>query len=106
MMQRQNLSLGASMSNAIALSDEDVLNEDGMRYQNEFVKHKILDIVGDLFLLGCNIIGHYEGYKTGHLLNDQLLSAILEKPEKWEIKTFEDEDSPIRFYSEDWQKSL
>lgn len=106
MMQRQNLSLGASMSNAIALSDEDVLNEDGMRYQNEFVKHKILDIVGDLFLLGCNIIGHYEGYKTGHLLNDQLLSAILEKPEKWEIKTFEDEDSPMRFYSEDWQKSL
>ncbi len=105
-MQRQNLSLGASMSNAIALSDEDVLNEDGMRYQNEFVKHKILDIVGDLFLLGCNIIGHYEGYKTGHLLNDQLLSAILEKPEKWEIKTFEDEDSPMRFYSEDWQKSL
>ena len=106
MMQRQNLSLGASMSNAIALSDEDVLNEDGMRYQNEFVKHKILDIVGDLFLLGCNIIGHYEGYKTGHLLNDQLLSAILEKPEKWEIKTFEDEDSPMHFYSEDWQKSL
>ena len=106
MMQRQNLSLGASMSNAIALSDEDVLNEDGMRYQNEFVKHKILDIVGDLFLLGCNIIGHYEGYKTGHLLNDQLLSAILEKPEKWEIKTFEDEDSPMRFYSEDWQKFL
>lgn len=106
MMQRQNLSLGASMSNAIALSDEDVLNEDGMRYQNEFVKHKVLDIVGDLFLLGSNIIGHYEGYKTGHLLNDQLLSAILEKPEKWEIKTFEDEDSPMRFYSEDWQKSL
>ena len=106
MMQRQNLSLGASMSNAIALSDEDVLNEDGMRYQNEFVKHKILDIVGDLFLLGCNIIGHYEGYKTGHLLNDQLLSAILENPDTWEIKTFEDENSPIHFYSEDWQNSL
>ncbi|HIE78232.1 MAG TPA: UDP-3-O-acyl-N-acetylglucosamine deacetylase [Candidatus Thioglobus sp.] len=106
MMQRQNLSLGASMSNAIALSDDDVLNEDGMRYHNEFVKHKILDIVGDLFLLGSNMIGHYEGYKTGHLLNDQLLSAILEKPETWEIKTFEKEDSPIHFYSEDWQKTL
>lgn len=106
MMQRQNLSLGASMSNAIALSDEDVLNEDGMRYHNEFVKHKILDIVGDLFLLGCNMIGHYEGYKTGHMLNDHLLSAILESPGSYEIKSFEDEDSPIHFYSEDWQKTL
>ncbi|MBW5291297.1 MAG: UDP-3-O-[3-hydroxymyristoyl] N-acetylglucosamine deacetylase [Candidatus Ruthia sp. Asou_11_S2] len=106
MMQRQNLALGASMDNAIALSDDDVLNEDGMRYQNEFVKHKILDIVGDLYLLGGNLIGHYEGYKTGHLLNDQLLSAILAKPDTWSIKTFEEEDSPIQFYSEDWQNSL
>jgi UDP-3-O-[3-hydroxymyristoyl] N-acetylglucosamine deacetylase len=106
MMQRQNLALGASMDNAIALSDDDVLNEDGMRYQNEFVKHKILDIVGDLYLLGSNLIGHYEGYKTGHLLNDQLLSAILEQPDTWSIETFEAEDSPIKFYSEDWQNSL
>jgi UDP-3-O-[3-hydroxymyristoyl] N-acetylglucosamine deacetylase len=106
MMQRQNLALGASMDNAIALSDDDVLNEDGMRYQNEFVKHKILDIVGDLYLLGSNLIGHYEGYKTGHLLNDQLLSAILERPDTWSIETFEEDDSPIKFYSEDWQNSL
>jgi UDP-3-O-[3-hydroxymyristoyl] N-acetylglucosamine deacetylase len=106
MMQRQNLALGASMDNAIALSDDDVLNEDGMRYQNEFVKHKILDIVGDLYLLGSNLIGHYEGYKTGHLLNDQLLSEILARPDTWSIDTFESEDSPIQFYSEDWQNSL
>jgi UDP-3-O-[3-hydroxymyristoyl] N-acetylglucosamine deacetylase len=106
MMKRQNLALGASMDNAIALSDDDVLNEDGMRYQNEFVKHKILDIVGDLYLLGSNLIGHYEGYKTGHLLNDQLLSAILERPDTWSIETFEEENSPIQFYSEDWQNSL
>ena len=106
MMQRQNLALGASMDNAIALSDDDVLNEDGMRYQNEFVKHKILDIVGDLYLLGSNLIGHYEGYKTGHFLNDQLLSAILERPDTWSIETFEEDDSPIQFYSEDWQNSL
>ncbi|CAC9602388.1 UDP-3-O-[3-hydroxymyristoyl] N-acetylglucosamine deacetylase (EC 3.5.1.108) [uncultured Gammaproteobacteria bacterium] len=106
MMQRQNLALGASMDNAIALSDDDVLNEDGMRYQNEFVKHKILDIVGDLYLLGSNLIGHYEGFKTGHLLNDQLLSAILERSDTWSIETFEEENSPIRFYSEDWQNSL
>ncbi len=105
-MQRQNLALGASMDNAIALSDDDVLNEDGMRYQNEFVKHKILDIVGDLYLLGSNLIGHYEGYKSGHLLNDQLLSEILARPETWSIETFEAENSPIQFYSEDWQKSL
>ena len=106
MLQGQNLALGASMDNAIALSDDDVLNEDGMRYQNEFVKHKILDIVGDLYLLGSNLIGHYEGYKSGHLLNDQLLSEILAKPETWSIETFETENSPIQFYSEDWQKSL
>ena len=106
MMQRQNLALGASMDNAIALSDDDVLNEDGMRYQNEFVKHKILDIVGDLYLLGSNLIGHYEGYKTGHLLNDQLLSEILARPDTWSIETFESKDSPIQFYSEDWQNSL
>ncbi len=105
-MQRQNLALGASMDNAIALSDDDVLNEDGMRYQNEFVKHKILDIVGDLYLLGSNIICHYEGYKTGHLLNDQLLSAILERPDTWSIETIDVKDSPIKFYSEDWQKTL
>lgn len=106
MMQRKNLALGASMDNAIALSDDDVLNEDGMRYHNEFVKHKILDIVGDLYLLGSNLIGHYQGYKTGHLINDQLLSAILKRPDTWSIETFEEENSPIQFYSEDWQNSL
>lgn len=105
-MQEQNLALGASMDNAIALSDDDVLNEDGMRYENEFIKHKILDIVGDLHLLGSNLIGHYEGYKTGHLLNDQLLSSILEQSDAWSIETFESENSPIQFYSEDWQDSL
>ncbi len=106
MMQSQNLALGASLDNAIALSDDDVLNEDGMRYQNEFVKHKILDIVGDLYLLGGNLIGHYEGYKTGHLLNNQLLSNILKRPESWQIETFEEENSPMRFYSEDWTDAL
>ncbi|AYQ56591.1 UDP-3-O-[3-hydroxymyristoyl] N-acetylglucosamine deacetylase [Bathymodiolus thermophilus thioautotrophic gill symbiont] len=105
-LQEKNLALGASMNNAIALSDNDVLNEDGMRYENEFVKHKILDIVGDLYLLGGSLIGHYEGYKTGHLLNDQLLSAILEQTETWSIETFEKDDSPIAFYSEDWQNTL
>ena len=89
MMQKQNLALGASVDNAIALTDDDILNEDGMRYHNEFVKHKILDIVGDLFLLGSNLIGHYEGYKTGHMLNDQLLSAILSQPGAYSVENFD-----------------
>jgi len=106
MLQKQNLQLGASMDNAIALSDDDILNEHGMRYHNEFVKHKILDIVGDLFLLGGNVIGHYEGYKTGHMLNDQLLSAILSQPQAFSIETYEELESPIHYYSEDWQNEL
>ena len=106
MLQKQNLALGASTVNAIALSDDDILNEDGMRFHNEFVKHKILDIVGDLYLLGGNLIGHYEGYKTGHMLNDQLLSAILSQPKAFKIETFEEKDSPIHYYSEDWQNTL
>jgi UDP-3-O-[3-hydroxymyristoyl] N-acetylglucosamine deacetylase len=106
MLQKQNLALGASTINAIALSDDDILNEDGMRFHNEFVKHKILDIVGDLYLLGGNLIGHYEGYKTGHMLNDQLLSAILSQPKAFTIETFEEQNSPIHYYSEDWQNTL
>ena len=106
MLQKQNLALGASTVNAIALSDDDILNEDGMRFHNEFVQHKILDIVGDLYLLGGNLIGHYEGYKTGHMLNDQLLSAILSQPKAFTIETFEEQDSPIHYYSEDWQNTL
>ena len=105
-LQADGLALGASIDNAIALSDDDILNEDGMRYHNEFVKHKILDIVGDLFLLGGNVIGHYEGYKTGHMLNDQLLSAILSQPQAFSIETYEALDSPIYYYSEDWQNEV
>jgi len=105
-LQADGLALGASFDNAIALSDDAILNEDGMRYHNEFVKHKILDIVGDLFLLGGNMIGHYEGYKTGHMLNDQLLSAILSQPQAFSIETYEELESPIHYYSEDWQNEL
>ncbi len=105
-LQKQNLALGASIDNAIALTDDDILNEDGLRFHNEFVKHKILDIVGDLFLLGSNFIGYYEGFKTGHMLNDQLLSAILSQPDAYIVETFEKIDSPIQYYSEDWQNDL
>jgi len=105
-LQADGLALGASFDNAIALSDDAILNEDGMRYHNEFVKHKILDIVGDLFLLGGNMVGYYEGYKTGHMLNDQLLSAILSQPQAFTIETFEELESPIHYYSEDWQNEI
>jgi UDP-3-O-[3-hydroxymyristoyl] N-acetylglucosamine deacetylase len=105
-LQKQNLALGASIDNAIALTDDDILNEDGLRFHNEFVKHKILDIVGDLFLLGSNFIGYYEGFKTGHMLNDQLLSAILSQPDAYIVETFEKLDSPIQYYSEDWHNDL
>ncbi len=105
-LQKQNLALGASIDNAIALTDDDILNEDGLRFHNEFVKHKVLDIVGDLFLLGSNFIGYYEGYKTGHMINDQLLSAILSQPDAYIVETFEKIDSPIQYYSEDWQNDL
>jgi UDP-3-O-[3-hydroxymyristoyl] N-acetylglucosamine deacetylase len=105
-LQKQNLALGASIDNAIALTDDDILNEDGLRFHNEFVKHKVLDIVGDLFLLGSNFIGYYEGYKTGHMINDQLLSAILSQPDAYIVETFEKQDSPIQYYSEDWQNDL
>ncbi len=105
-LQADGLALGASFDNAIALSDDSILNEDGMRYHNEFVKHKILDIVGDLFLLGGNMVGHYEGYKTGHMLNDQLLSAILSQPKAFTIEVFEEVESPIHYYSEDWQNQI
>ena len=100
-MKKKNLVLGANMSNAIALSNDEVLNEGGVRYCNEFVKHKILDIVGDLYLIGNNFIGHYEGYKTGHALNNKLISKLLKQKDTWSIQVFEKEKSPINFFSEE-----
>jgi len=98
MLQKSNLALGASLDNAIALDEYKVINQDGLRYRDEFVKHKILDVIGDLYLLGHSVIGAFTGYKSGHALNSQLLRAVLEKKEAWEIVTFEDpKDVPISF---------
>lgn len=105
-MKKKKLAMGASINNSITLTDEDILNEEGMRYTNEFVKHKILDVVGDLFLLGNNFIGHYEGYKSEHMINNQLISSILSKPKSYSIKTFTSDSSPITYYSEDWQSNI
>jgi len=97
-LRSQNLALGGSVSNAIVVDDYRVLNEDGLRYDDEFVKHKILDAVGDLYLLGHSLIGEYVGVKSGHGLNNQLLRALLEQPDCWEFVSFGDEETaPISY---------
>ena len=93
-MRERNLGLGGSMDNAIVLDDFRVLNEDGLRYADEFVRHKILDAVGDLYLAGHPILGAYEGYKSGHALNNQLVRALLADTEAWEEVRFTDPAQP------------
>lgn len=89
-LRSMNLALGASLDNAVAVDDYRVLNEDGLRYEDEFVRHKILDAVGDLYLLGSSLIGSFSGYKSGHALNNILLRKLLAQQEAWEYVTFED----------------
>lgn len=89
-LRANNLALGGSQDNAIVLDDYRVLNEDGLRYENEFVKHKILDAIGDLYLLGHSLIGAFSGYKSGHALNNRLLRTLLADSEAWEEVIFED----------------
>ncbi|HEX7369427.1 MAG TPA: UDP-3-O-acyl-N-acetylglucosamine deacetylase, partial [Rhodanobacteraceae bacterium] len=90
MLREKNLALGGSMDNAIVLDDYRVLNEDGLRYEDEFVKHKILDAIGDLYLLGHSLIGAFFGHKSGHQLNNQLLRALIADKSAWEEVTFDD----------------
>ncbi|PJK00051.1 UDP-3-O-[3-hydroxymyristoyl] N-acetylglucosamine deacetylase [Lysobacteraceae bacterium NML75-0749] len=87
-MRERNLGLGGSMDNAIVLDEFRVLNEDGLRYPDEFVRHKILDAVGDLYLAGHPILGAYEGYKSGHALNNQLVRTLLADADAWELVSF------------------
>jgi UDP-3-O-[3-hydroxymyristoyl] N-acetylglucosamine deacetylase len=97
-LRNRNLALGASMDNAIAVGDYRVLNEDGLRYEDEFVKHKILDSIGDLYLLGKTLIGEFQGYKSGHALNNALLRLLIASEDCWEIVTFDEEDeAPISY---------
>ena len=94
-MREQGLALGGSLDNAIVMDEYRVLNSEGLRYDDEFVKHKILDAVGDLYLLGHPLIGAFSGYKSGHALNNALLRALLEHEGAWEFATFErPEDAP------------
>ena len=90
MLRERNLVLGGSMDNAVVLDDYRVLNEDGLRYEDEFVKHKVLDAIGDLYLLGHGLIGAFSGYKSGHELNNLLLRNLLERDTAWEEITYDD----------------
>src|SRR3546814_19039928 len=93
-MRERNLGLGGSMDNAIVLDEFRVLNEAGLRYADEFVRHKILDAVGDLYLAGHAIIGAYEGPKSGHALNNKLVRALLAEQAAWDIGSFTGEKEP------------
>lgn len=98
MLRERNLVLGGSMDNAVVLDDYRILNEDGLRYEDEFVKHKVLDAIGDLYLLGHGLIGAFSGYKSGHELNNLLLRELLEKASAWEEVTFGDSESiPVSY---------
>ena len=97
-LRARNLALGGNMDNAIVLDDFRVLNEDGLRYEDEFVKHKILDAIGDLYLLGHSLIGEFSGYKSGHALNNELLRTLIADQSAWEEVTFETSaDAPISY---------
>ncbi len=97
-LRAQNLALGGSLDNAVVVDDYRILNEDGLRYENEFVKHKILDAIGDLYLLGHSLIGAFSGYKSGHALNNLLLRTLLADREAWEVVTFDEPKSaPISY---------
>jgi UDP-3-O-[3-hydroxymyristoyl] N-acetylglucosamine deacetylase len=91
MMRSRGLSLGGSMDNAIVVDDHRVLNAEGLRYDDEFVKHKILDAIGDLYLAGHPLLASYTAFKSGHALNNQLLRALLGDPSAFETVTFDDE---------------
>jgi len=98
MLRQQDLALGGSLDNAVVVDDYRVLNQDGLRYEDEFVKHKILDAIGDLYLLGHSLIGAFHGFKSGHALNNRLLHALMADRAAWEEVVFEDAtNAPISF---------
>lgn len=98
-MARMGLGRGGSLDNAIVIDDEFVLNRDGLRFPDEFVRHKILDAIGDLYIIGHPLIAAFSGYKSGHAMNNQLLRQLLARPSAWEYVTFSHaEDVPSSFH--------
>jgi len=98
-LRSKGLARGGSMDNAIVVDEFQVLNEDGLRYEDEFVKHKILDAIGDLYLLGNSLIGEFVGHKSGHGLNNASLRELIAQEDTWEVVTFEDDEdeAPISY---------
>lgn len=97
-LRSKGLAQGGSVDNAIVVDEFRILNEDGLRYEDEFVKHKVLDAIGDLYLLGHSLIGEFRAHKSGHALNNQVLRALMAQADAWEMVTFEDADeSPISY---------
>jgi UDP-3-O-[3-hydroxymyristoyl] N-acetylglucosamine deacetylase len=97
-LRKHNLALGGTLENAIVLDDKGVMNEEGLRSEDEFVKHKILDAIGDLYLLGHSLIGEFSGHKSGHDLNNRLLRSLLADRSAWEEVVFErPEQAPIAY---------
>ncbi len=97
-LRSQGLAKGGSVDNAIVVDEYRILNEDGLRYEDEFVKHKILDAIGDLYLLGNSLIGEFKAHKSGHALNNKSLRQLIAQEDAWEVVTFEDEaTAPISY---------
>ena len=97
-LRAHNLTLGGSLDNAIVLDEFRVLNEDGLRYEDEFIRHKMLDAIGDLYLAGGTLLGEFRGYKSGHELNNQLVRNLLSDEEAWEAVSFDEKgDAPISY---------
>ena len=103
-MRSHNLGLGGNLSNAVVIDETDVLNPEGLRYPDEFVRHKILDAIGDLYIAGHPFIGTFEGYKSGHAVNNALLRKILDDDTAYEWAEFPDNaDLPPTFFTVDGQ---
>lgn len=99
-LRTMGLARGGSLDNAVVLDEYRILNNDGLRYEDEFVKHKVLDAIGDLFILGHPLIGAFSAHKSGHALNNKLIRALLDDAEAWEYATFERSDeAPVIFSS-------
>lgn len=98
-LRSKNLALGAGLHNAIGLDENGVMNEDGLRDKDEFVRHKILDAVGDLYMTGYAIIGEFTAHKSGHALNNQLLRQLMSNPDSFEFVTYDNEEPPIKYGS-------
>ncbi len=98
MLRSKNLGLGGNFGNAVVLDEYRVLNKDGLRYNDEFVKHKMLDAIGDLYTLGYGIIGAYHGHKSGHAINNLLLLELLKNKDCWEVVTLTSDEKPPQLY--------